>query len=1013
MSDPVRDYSETLFLPKTDFPMRAGLPQKEPEILAQWGKIDLYRRLRREAAGRPKFVLHDGPPYANGNIHIGHALNKILKDVVTRSEQMLGFDAPYVPGWDCHGLPIEWKIEEENYRSKGKPKPDFSDPAAMIAFRRECRAYAEYWLAVQREEFKRLGVVGDWEHPYTTMAYAAEAQIARELMKFRDNGLLYRGSKPVMWSVVEKTALAEAEVEYEDYVSDAVWVKFPVAGAGWGAHALYEDDRKLAEALHGAAVVIWTTTPWTLPGNRAISFSGKIAYALYRVTDAAPDNWAKFDDLFILSENLGGEVFKQARVTGYEKVADLPARLVETLVCDHPLKGRGYDFPVPLLDGEHVTDDTGTGFVHTAPGHGREDFDIWMANKPELEATGVVTAIPYTVDADGRFTEAAPGFTGKRVITDKGEKGDANEAVIKALIEAGMLIARGRLKHQYPHSWRSKKPVIFRNTPQWFIAMDQPIADSRDHAKPGDTLRHRALEAIGITRWVPPQGQNRITGMIESKPDWVISRQRAWGVPIAVFVREKGDGTVEILKDDRVDQRIVEAFADEGADAWYAVGARERFLGGRGGEDWQKVDDILDVWFDSGSTHAFTLEDPQNFPALAGIRRRKDGGDDTVMYLEGSDQHRGWFHSSLVESSGTRGGAPFDVVLTHGFVLDEKGHKMSKSLGNTVAPQDVIKSSGADILRMWVCASDYADDLRIGPEILKTTVETYRKLRNTIRWLLGNLVHFHPGDAVAYEDMPGLEKYLLHRLAELDALVRASYAEFDYKRIFAGLNQFMTVDLSAFYFDIRKDTLYCDPISSRKRKACLTVLDHVFRAVATWLAPMLCFTAEEAWAARYPGSGSVHLEPFPAIPQTWRDDALAKVWSEIRRVRRVVTGALEIERANKRIGSSLEAAPVAHIADHDLLRLVAGELAGDHGEIGLAEVAITSELTVVAGVGPQDAFRLEDVPGVAVEFRPARGKKCARSWKILPSVGSDPEYPDVTPRDAEALREWDAAHAKA
>ena len=473
-----------------------------------------------------------------------------------------------------------------------------------------------------------------------------------------------------------------------------------------------------------------------------------------------------------------------------------------------------------------------------------------------------ITAIPYTVDADGRFTEAAPGFTGKRVITDKGEKGDANEAVIKALIEAGMLIARGRLKHQYPHSWRSKKPVIFRNTPQWFIAMDQPELDANGRPKPGDTLRHRSLDAIAVTRWVPPQGENRIRGMIESKPDWVISRQRAWGVPIAVFVRENGDGTVEILKDEHVDQRIVEAFADEGADAWYAVGARERFLGARAKEDWQKVDDILDVWFDSGSTHAFTLEDPQHFPALAGIRRRKDGGDDTVMYLEGSDQHRGWFHSSLIESSGTRGVAPFDVVLTHGFVLDENGRKMSKSLGNTVAPQDVIKSSGADILRMWVCASDYADDLRIGPEILKTTVETYRKLRNTIRWLLGNLVHFHPGDAVAYEDMPGLEKYLLHRLAELDALVRASYADFDYKRIFAGLNQFMTVDLSAFYFDIRKDTLYCDPISSRKRKACLTVLDHVFRAIATWLAPMLCFTAEEAWAGALSGVG---LGPSRAV----------------------------------------------------------------------------------------------------------------------------------------------------
>ncbi len=1021
MSDNVRDYSATLFLPKTDFPMRAGLPQKEPEILAQWEKSGLYRRLRETAAGRPKFVLHDGPPYANGNIHIGHALNKILKDVVTRSQQMLGFDSNYVPGWDCHGLPIEWKIEEENYRAKGKPKPDFADPAAMIAFRRECRAYAAYWLSVQREEFKRLGVVGDWEHPYTTMDFTSEAQIARELMKFRDNGLLYRGSKPVMWSVVEKTALAEAEVEYEDFTSDTVWVKFPVLGSGWGTHVFGATEASdLVHLLHGASVVIWTTTPWTLPGNRALSFSAKIKYALYKVTDAAPDNWAKFGDLFILSENLAGEVFKQARVTGYDKVAEIPAALLETLVCSHPLKARGgYDFPVPLLDGEHVTDDTGTGFVHTAPGHGREDFDIWMANKPQLEAAGINTAIPYTVDADGRFTEAAPGFTGKRVITDKGEKGDANEAVIKALIEAGMLIARSRLKHQYPHSWRSKKPVIFRNTPQWFIAMDKPIDGLGRVAGvqvlagqlQEPTLRHIALGQIAITRWIPETGQNRIGSMIAGRPDWVVSRQRAWGVPIAVFVRENADGSVEILKDARVDARITAAFEAEGADAWYAVGARERFLGELGNEDWRKVDDILDVWFDSGSTHAFVLEDPVHFPGLAGIRRRKDGGADTVMYLEGSDQHRGWFHSSLLESCGTRGVAPFDVVLTHGFVLDENGRKMSKSLGNTVAPQEVIKASGADILRMWVCASDYADDLRIGPEILKTTVETYRKLRNTIRWLLGNLVHFQPGDTVPYEDMSGLEKYLLHRLAEVDALVRKSYAEFDYKRIFAALNQFMTVDLSAFYFDIRKDALYCDPISSTTRKACLTVLDQVFRATVTWLAPMLCFTAEEAWQSRFAGAGSVHLEPFPALPQTWRNDDLAKVWNEIRRVRRVVTGALEIERANKRIGSSLEAAPVVHIADPALLRLIAGELAGEHGETGLAEIAITSELTVAAGEGPADAFRLDDVPGVAVEFRPARGTKCARSWKILPSVGTDPDYPDVTPRDAQALREWDAAHA--
>jgi isoleucyl-tRNA synthetase len=1017
MSESERDYRETLFLPDTDFPMRAGLPQKEPEILAHWQNIGLYRRLRETAKGRTKFVLHDGPPYANGNIHIGHALNKILKDVVTRSQQMLGHDSNYVPGWDCHGLPIEWKIEEENYRSKGKPKPDLSDPAAMVAFRRECRAYAEHWLNVQREEFKRLGVTGDWDHPYTTMAYPAEAAIAAELMKFAANGTLYRGSKPVMWSVVEKTALAEAEVEYEDYTSDAVWVKFPVKETG-----------HVADGLADASIVIWTTTPWTLPGNRAISFSSKIAYALYRVTDAAPGNWARFGDLFILSDNLAGEVFKQARVTAYDKVMDVPPEVLAQLTASHPLAGLagGYEFTVPLLDGEHVTDDTGTGFVHTAPGHGREDFEIWTANARALEARGINTAIPYTVDGDGFFTDHAPGFgprdTGgkpRRVITDKGDKGDANETVIKALIDASMLIARSRLKHQYPHSWRSKKPVIFRNTPQWFIAMDKAIvnASSSSGAPPGrdaNTLRERALAAIKETRWVPSQGENRITGMIESRPDWVISRQRAWGVPIAVFARENADGSVDILKDDRVNRRIVEAFAKEGADAWYAAGARERFLGELANEDWKKTDDILDVWFDSGSTHAFTLEDPEHFPGLAGIRRRKDGGADRVMYLEGSDQHRGWFHSSLLESCGTRGAAPFDVVLTHGFVLDEHGRKMAKSLGNTTAPQEVLKSAGADILRMWVCASDYADDLRIGPEILKTTVDTYRKLRNTIRWMLGNLAHFRAGDRVAHADMPGLERYILHRLSEIDDGVTRNYADFDYKRIFATLNQFMTGDLSAFYFDIRKDTLYCEPISSVTRKACLTVIEEVFRATVLWLAPMLCFTAEEAWLSRYGGdAGSVHLEPFADIPASWRDEALARAWGDIRRVRRVVTGALEIERADKRIGSSLEAAPVIHIADPALLQTLAAELAGANGETGMAEIAITSGARVVAGHGPADAFRLEDVPGIAVEPRRAEGVRCARSWKIQPDVGADPDYPDVTPRDAKALREWEAARAAA
>jgi isoleucyl-tRNA synthetase len=990
-----KDYSKTLFLPQTEFPMRAGLPQREPEILKNWNEIGLYEKLRKNSVGRAKFVLHDGPPYANGNIHIGTALNKILKDLVTKSQQMLGFDSNYVPGWDCHGLPIEWKVEEENYRSKGKTKPDFRDPAAMVAFRRECRAYANRWLDVQREEFKRLGIIGDWDHRYATMDYFSEAQIARELMKFAANGTLYRGSKPVMWSVVEKTALAEAEVEYEDYTSDQVWVKFPVRfSAG--------ETSQEARDLLNASVVIWTTTPWTLPGNRAISFSPKIIYGLYKVTDAPADNWAKTGDLLILADALAESVFKQARATSWERIRAVPADDLAIMSCTHPLRGfgGGYEFKVPLLSGDHVTDDAGTGFVHTAPGHGREDFEVWTANARELGSRGINTTIPYTVDENGAFTDQAPGFTGKRVINDKGEKGDANDAVIKALIERGMLLARGRLKHQYPHSWRSKKPVIFRNTPQWFIAMDKDIADG-GKTKSGDTLRARALHAISVTQWVPPSGQNRITGMIESRPDWVISRQRAWGVPIAVFVREKGDGSVEILEDDSVNKRIAEAFEQEGADAWYQDGARERFLGTRANEEWKKVDDICDVWFDSGSTHAFVLEDPVHFPGLAGIKRMVDGGDDTVMYLEGSDQHRGWFQSSLLESCGTRGRAPFDIVLTHGFTQDEHGRKMSKSLGNTIEPQAVIKQSGADILRLWVAACDYTDDQRIGPEILKNTVETYRKLRNTIRWMLGTLHHLKPGEEVAYADMPELERLMLHQLAEQAAIVRQAYAEFDYKTVVATLSAFMNTELSAFYFDIRKDTLYCDPPSSVTRKAALTTIDILCDAILKWLAPVLSFTIDEAWRLYQPDAEpSVHLTLFPDGLLSFRDEKLAAKWETIRDIRRVVTGALELERAAKNIGSSLEASPIIYVSERAMLTTLF--------DVDLAEICITSNYEVREGEAPSGAFRLNDVPGVAVVVEKAVGTKCARSWKILPSVGEDAEYPDVSPRDAHALREWKA-----
>jgi len=968
---PARDYSETLFLPQTDFPMRAGLPQREPEILRRWNEIDLYRRLREVQKGRDRFVLHDGPPYANGNIHIGHALNKILKDLVVRSQGMLGYDSNYVPGWDCHGLPIEWKIEEE-YRAKGKNK----DEVPIVEFRRECRAFAEKWIDIQREEFKRLGVEGDWSHPYLTMSYDAEAQIAREIMKFAVSGQLYRGSKPVMWSSVERTALAEAEVEYHEKTSTTIWVRFPIV-------------RTLDGDLDGASVVIWTTTPWTIPANRAIAFGSEIAYGLYRVTEAADDNWAKVGDRLVMADKLAADLFAAARVTGYERVKDVLPVMIER--CAHPFRGlegaNGYwDFDVPVLPADYVTDDAGTGFVHTAPGHGADDYNTYVKHRDVFAACGI-KEVPHTVAPDSSYFPDVPFFAGERIYDDKGKDAGANEAVIRKLVEVGALIARGRLKHQYPHSWRSKGPLIFRNTPQWFIAMDKPLD------REGDTLRQRALHAIRTVEWVPEAGENRITGMIENRPDWVVSRQRAWGVPIAVFVRK---GTNEILKDEKVNAAIADAFEREGADAWYKDdGARYLKAGGYDIADFDKIGDILDVWFDSGSTHAFALEKRDDLK----VRRKVDGGPDQVMYLEGTDQHRGWFHSSLLESCGTRGRAPYDIVLTHGFVLDEKGQKMSKSVGNVVSPQKVMQDSGADILRLWVAASDYSDDLRIGPEILKTFVETYRKLRNTIRWMLGSLAHFHEADRVEQASMPELERFVLHRLAELDGEMREAYRAFDYKRVVALLNSFMTTDLSAFYFDIRKDALYCDPLSSHVRKSALTVIDQTFRAVATWIAPILAFTAEEAWLARYPQVESVHLETFPAIPAEWRNEALAERWAKVRRVRRVVTGALEIERAQKRIGASLEAAPTVFIADEALLEAVQG--------LDLAEIAITSGIRVERGEGPAEAFRLDEVKGVAVVPALAEGRKCARSWKVSPEVGSDPDYPDVTPRDAAALREWD------
>ncbi|APO66580.1 isoleucyl-tRNA synthetase [Rhizobium gallicum] len=955
------DYSKTLYLPETDFPMRAGLPQKEPEIVARWQQMGLYRKLRASAAGREKFVLHDGPPYANGNIHIGHALNKILKDVINRSFQMRGFDANYVPGWDCHGLPIEWKIEEK-YRENGKNK----DEVPINEFRKECRDFAAGWIKVQSEEFKRLGIEGDFDNPYTTMNFHAESRIAGELLKIARSGQLYRGSKPVMWSVVERTALAEAEVEYADVESDMIWVKFPVA----------EGPATLA----GAFVVIWTTTPWTIPGNRAVAFSSRYPYGLYEVATAENDFGPQPGEKLIFARRLAEESAAKAKVT-FNFVRDIKADELAAVTCAHPLHGLGggYDFQVPLLDGEHVTDDAGTGFVHTAPSHGREDFDAWMDNMRELEARGISSTIPFPVDDAGFFTIDAPGFGpdaeggAARVIDDSGKKGDANERVIKALIARHTLFARGRLKHSYPHSWRSKKPVIFRNTPQWFVHMDKELGD-------GTTLRSRALNAIDETRFVPAAGQNRLRAMIEQRPDWVLSRQRAWGVPICVFVDEQG----QILQDDEVNARILEAFEKEGADAWFAEGARERFLGKKANEPWKQVMDILDVWFDSGSTHTFTLED------------RPDLKWPADLYLEGSDQHRGWFHSSLLESAATRGRAPYNAVLTHGFTMDEKGEKMSKSKGNVTAPQEVMKDAGADILRLWVMTSDYADDLRVGKTIIQTNVDAYRKLRNTIRWMLGTLAH-DKGEVIALADLPELEQLMLHRLAELDELVRENYDAFDFKKIARALIDFANVELSAFYFDIRKDTLYCDAPSSQRRRAALHVIRNIFDSMVTWMAPMLPFTMEEAWLSRDPSAVSVHLEQFPAIPPEWKNEALAGKWKKVRAIRSVVTGALEIERKDKRIGSSLEAAPVVHVTDSVLRAALDG--------LDFSEICITSDIAVDGAEGPAEAFRLPEVPGVSVEPALAEGTKCARSWRITKDVGSDPQYPDVSARDAAALRE--------
>ncbi len=979
------DYKNTVFLPKTDFPMRGGLPQKEPELIKYWQDINLYSLTCDASKGKEKFILHDGPPYANGNLHIGHAVNKILKDVVNRTKQMQGYATDYVPGWDCHGLPIEWKIEEK-YRAQKKNK----DEVPLLQFRQECREFAREWVGIQGAEFQRLGVMGNWADPYTTMTYAAEAGIVKEIHKFAMNGGLYRDVKPVMWSTVEKTALADAEVEYHDHTSTAAYVKFPVSkSTTWK----YHEDKNVPDFTGKTSVVIWTTTPWTLPGNRAIAYGNDIEYALCSVSKILEGGNAVIGEKLIIANSLKESFEKQCKLS-LNVMRTFKGSQLEHNRCEHPLRSHGYDFDVPLFAGEFVTTETGTGFVHIAPNHGEDDFKLGQLHQDKIyDGRGRMGESDF-VDGEGRYKPHTPLFAGEYIYNLQGKAGGANKAVLAKLTEVGALLSSAPFQHSYPHSWRSKAPVIFRTTPQWFISMEK------------NDLRKKALKAIGETKWVPAQGENRIRSMVETRPDWCISRQRAWGVPIAIFAHKV---TGEVIKDAAVNKRIADAFEQDGADAWFARPAQE-FLGDKyQADDYDQIKDIVDVWFESGCTHAFVLE-ARGFDVPADL------------YLEGSDQHRGWFHSSLLESCGTRDFAPFKAVLTHGFALDEQGRKMSKSLGNVVAPQEVIKEMGADILRLWIISTDYTEDLRVGKEILKQSAETYRRLRNTLRYLLGALDGFTqdeilnmPNDEHAklrayklelldLDRVSELERWVLHRLYEIDKSIKKAISEYKFNVMLTELHNFCAVDLSALYFDIRKDSLYCDHPNEPRRRAARTVMHQVFLCLTKWLAPILCFTAEEAWlagAAFNSGEKSVHLTTFPDIPQSWRNDELAQKWQRIRALRSVVTGAIEKKRAEKIIGSSMQAKPTIYLKQSDGALLK---------EFDFPDICITSDLsTNFDEVPPPDAFTLPEVPDVAVVVDVAKGNKCERCWCVKEEVGKHPKHPTLCVRCETAVEQMAVA----
>ena len=911
------EIKDSILLPKTEFSMKADLPKKEPAILDSWQKNNLYESLRKDSKDKEKFILHDGPPYANGHLHMGHALNKILKDIIVKYQQLLNKNSIYVPGWDCHGLPIEWKIEEE-YRAKKKNKDD----VPVLEFRKQCRDFANKWIDIQKKEFQRLGVIGDWDNPYTTMHYHAEAQIVRELGKFLENGGIYKGHRPVLWSVVEKTALADAEVEYQDHKSTTIYTCFPI-------------EKSSEPKFSDHSIVIWTTTPWTIPGNRALAVHEDIEYQSLTI------NKNDTNQKVIIAKDLIENFIKENEISEHTLNFEIKGKELIGLNCKHPLFDSGYDFTVPVLHGDFVTTEQGTGIVHICPVHGMDDFLLGKQHNLEL---------PMTIDEGGIYYEHIPVFAGKHIFK-------VDQDVCDEIKKCNNLISQGVLIHSYPHSWRSKAPLVYKNTSQWFISMEK------------NGLREKALEAIDQTDFFPKQGQNRLRSMIQDRPDWCVSRQRVWGVPLPIFVNKK---TGEPLRDNKVIERIASIYEQEGGDAWFNSEASRFLSPDYDSNEYEQVKDVVEVWFDSGSTHSYVLE------------TREDLQWPASMYLEGSDQHRGWFHSSLLESCGTRGRAPFESILSHGFVVDGKGRKMSKSIGNVISPDEIINKYGADILRIWVVASDYSEDLKIDNQIINYQIDSYRKIRNTIRFLLGNLNNFSVNDVVELEQMPDLEKYILNKVSQMNTELKSLVQKHDYHGIFVKLLNFCTLDLSAFYFDIRKDSLYCDGKDSLKRRSVSTCLHILFDFLSKWFSPIISFTSEEAWQSRHQdNSTSILSQTITEKDFTYSYSNLEKSFDELKRVRKSVTAALEIKRNEKLIGSSLQAKAIIYIPS---------EIKQILSTLDLAEMCIVSSIEIkdIAEKTPSSMnFEEEDI---FVDISLAEGDKCQRCWTILPEVKDNQDH---------------------